>query len=500
MTSPSVLPRQIACLVIALLISVGARPGFATLPLDTVDYVIVTSGTLAAAFTPLAEARSQEGLASRVVTLAEVYTWVDPGVDVQATVREFLRQAHEEWGCRYALLGGDTAVIPARYARSTFYPPGGYTDIPTDLYFACLEGTWDGDGDGLYGEVADACDMGCDLRVGRAPVVAPQDAVAFVAKSLTPAPGASSRHALLMAEGGPFGGETFAEVLVPLFDAAIPPWSTTRLYGNPAGYPGSEQLSRLAAFVAMNDDGCRLVHHVGHESADGLSCEDDMFTSSDAGALTNPLPFILIAWFGVSAPFDIGPMTETLIRNPVGGAAAVIGASRTPFPAAAQSSYVLPFFGEALTSGERLGDMLGATLDAVDPAVLEVNSINRWMHLMTVLLGDPTLPLIDSELTDVAAALPSPLQVTASPNPFNPLVRIAFSMEAAAGTVPVLVDVYDLGGRHVTNVLRASLGSGRHVAIWDGRGDDGLAVAAGTYVARVQAGKQARTVKLVCVR
>ena len=105
-----------------------------------------------------------------------------------------------------------------------------------------LEGTWDGDGDGLYGEVADACDLGCDLRVGRAPVVAPQDAVAFVAKSLTPAPGASSRRALLMAEGGPFGGEIFAEVLVPLFDAAIPPWSTTRLYGNPTGYPGTSKF------------------------------------------------------------------------------------------------------------------------------------------------------------------------------------------------------------------------------------------------------------------
>ena len=161
---------------------------------------------------------------------------------------------------------------------------------------------------------------------------------------------------------------------------------------------------------------------------------------------------------------------------------------------------MLPFFGEALTSGERLGDMLGATLDAVDPAMLAVNSINRWMQSDYVLLGDPTLPLIDPELTDVAAALPSPLQVTASPNPFNPLVRIAFSMEAATGTVSVSVDVYDLGGRHVANVLRASLGSGRHGAIWDGRGDDGLAVAAGTYVARVQVGKRARTVKLACVR
>ncbi len=104
---------------------------------------------------------------------------------------------------------------------------------------------------------------------------------------------------------------------------------------------------------------------------------------------------------------------------------------------------MLPFFGEALTSGERLGDMLGATLDAVDPHA--GGQLHQPLDASDyVLLGDPTLPLIDPELTDVAAALPSPLQVTASPNPFNPLVRIAFSMEAATGTVSVSVDVYDL--------------------------------------------------------
>ena len=500
MTSPACLSRFLICLLAALLITVVASPTFAALPPDTVDYVIVTNGTLAPAFVPLAEARSQEGLATRVVTIAEIQAWVDPGVDIQAWVREFLRQAHEEWGCQYVLLGGDTSVVPARYARSTFYPPGGYTDIPTDLYFACLEGTWDGDGDGLYGEVTDDCDLTCDLVVGRAPVIAPQDAVAFVTKSLTPAPAASAHRALLMAESGLFGDESSAEALVPRFEAATPPWSTSRLYGNPAGYPDSEQLSRHAAFMAMNDGGYRIVHHVGHASASGLNCEDDVFTSSEAGALFNPLPFVLVAWFGQSAAFDYDPMTATLLRNPHGGAAAVIGASRSPFPAAVQTGYVLPFFSEALLPGERLGDALRATLDAVDPAVLDLNSINRWTHLVTVLLGDPTLPLIGPDVTGVATTMPSTLQVTASPNPFNPRVKIEFSLDAMAGTVPVAIDIYDLRGRHIATAMRASFGSGRHGATWDGRGNDGLAVAAGTYVARVEAGARTRMITVVCVR
>ncbi len=70
------------------------------------------------------------------------------------------------------------------------------------------------------------------------------------------------------------------------------------------GIPGNKQVRRLAAFIAMNDDGCRLVHHVGHADADGLSCEDDVFRSFDAGALTNPLPNVLIAWFASTSTSD----------------------------------------------------------------------------------------------------------------------------------------------------------------------------------------------------
>ena len=52
----------------------------------------------------------------------------------------------------YVLLGADTEFLPVRYARSTFYPAGSYTDIPTDHYYACLDGNWNADGDGLFGE------------------------------------------------------------------------------------------------------------------------------------------------------------------------------------------------------------------------------------------------------------------------------------------------------------------------------------------------------------
>ena len=60
------------------------------------------------------------------------------------------------------LLGGDTDVIPARFGYVTFYT-GDF--IPTDMYYSCLDGTWNADGDSLWGEAYhSATDPGRRLR------------------------------------------------------------------------------------------------------------------------------------------------------------------------------------------------------------------------------------------------------------------------------------------------------------------------------------------------
>ena len=74
------------------------------------------------------------------------------------------------------LIGGDTDVIPPRVVRSIFYPWGGYTDIPTDMYFACLDGNWNANGDGWFAQPyqsavnpGDDADFLPEVEIGRAP-------------------------------------------------------------------------------------------------------------------------------------------------------------------------------------------------------------------------------------------------------------------------------------------------------------------------------------------
>ena len=82
----------------------------------------------------------------------------------------------------------------------------------------------------------------------------------------------------------------------------------------------------------------------------------------------------------------------------------------------------------------------------------------------------------------VVAASPAGSVATACPNPFKSDTSLRFSLDAPAHEVRV--DVFDVGGRHVRTLLSRALPRGTHIVGWDGRNEDGAAVATGTYFAR----------------
>jgi hypothetical protein len=57
---------------------------------------------------------------------------------------------------RYLLLGGDSEIIPARqvFVRAGIYETSDSLHLVSDAYYAGLDGSWDADADGLYGEGA----------------------------------------------------------------------------------------------------------------------------------------------------------------------------------------------------------------------------------------------------------------------------------------------------------------------------------------------------------
>jgi hypothetical protein len=88
--------------------------------------------------------------------------------------------------------------------------------------------------------------------------------------------------------------------------------------------------------------------------------------------------------------------------------------------------------------------------------------------------------------------------LTAVPNPFNPRTALRARLDEASS---VRVAIYDSRGRRVTELFRGDLPAGTHELRWDGCDDRGRAVAAGTYIACLEAtGRVPVVTKLVLVR
>ena len=83
------------------------------------------------------------------------------------------------------------------------------------------------------------------------------------------------------------------------------------------------------------------------------------------------------------------------------------------------------------------------------------------------------------------APVPDGPQLRNHPNPFNPSTTVAFSLPE---TEAVRIDVYDIRGALVRQLVTDTLGPGEHTAVWDGRDDDGAPVASGVFLIRMRAG------------
>ncbi len=83
------------------------------------------------------------------------------------------------------------------------------------------------------------------------------------------------------------------------------------------------------------------------------------------------------------------------------------------------------------------------------------------------------------------------------PNPFNPSTTIAFALPERQH---VRLDIYNLAGRRVRRLLAADVPAGHHRVRWQGRDDAGRALAAGTYLYRLEAGPWSTSGKLGLVK
>ena len=280
-------------------------------PGQTFRYVVVTSRKIARASTSpnindFVARKQAYGLTTAVVTMENIlanYT----GVDSAEKLRNFLKDAYSNWGTDFVLLAGDSSIIPRRYV----YADG---DIfPSDIYYQCLDGTYNSDNDSRWGESTDGpggtdVDLLSDVYVGRASVEDPVEFSNFVYKTLAHedySDGESHlQKALLVAEAIYYdgsetvrsmedirlGGSTSGYITAGF--AACPEISVERLYDYPAGWEGNPTRyiwPKEEILWRLQSNAYGIISHLGHSNMD----YNMRIYSPDVDGLTNNKCFFL---------------------------------------------------------------------------------------------------------------------------------------------------------------------------------------------------------------
>ena len=220
----------------------------------------------------LAEHRTRKGIYTVVARVRPIERSMS-GTDGPDKIRNFIRVLHRYYATRWIILFGDVVSdssspfvnVPTRMAVDPSPHPG-HDDgwIPCDYYYACLDGNWDANGNGRYGELADEPDLLPEVCVGRLPTNDFEDAYRIVRsiigyESAPPKP----RGSLLAANDVDFSWDPCHEVkfkentILPLVKACAPP--TTRLY---------EKWNNLtvSTFAKKVNGGVDFIEYYGHGS------------------------------------------------------------------------------------------------------------------------------------------------------------------------------------------------------------------------------------------
>lgn len=488
------------------------------LPPRQVEHVTITSVELADEFARLAAHREGEGMAADVVTVNWITANVPAGVDLPETIRNFVAAAHAEWGTRFVLLGGDLEVVPARIVVSSFYPYGGTTEIPCDLYYGGLDGDWNADGDDAWGEPymshadpGDDADLVAEVWVGRAPVNSPSGAARFVDGTLhADAADYLWDSVLLWAEvlfpvdwepGDQItldGAGHTAEIFTMLAGVPEPP-AVLRM-SESGGYPFELPLTRANALAQLNSGDHGVIYHADGGWLAGLGAGDGVVTAADLMQLTNaPAYFLATGLHSSAAAYQGDSLYEAMLKAPGGGAAACVGQTNEAFPSNSQAYFGRLMYLLYAEGPRRLGPAVEAAR-LVGAEWAYRNTVDRWTTLGLTTLGDPALrvgPVPDWGGVTAAPDAPEGMRLTATPNPFNPATVIRYELPTSGH---MSLELYALDGRRVAVLAEGARAAGPHEATWRGCDATGRAMPSGVYLARLRAGGRTMSHRLTLVR
>ncbi|MBU2651752.1 MAG: hypothetical protein KKA81_12525 [Bacteroidetes bacterium] len=236
--------------------------------------LIVSPQQYESEFETLRDIYQIRGINSEFKALEDINSSIS-GSDLQEKIRNYIIQEYQANGIEYVLLGGDSELVPYRGFYCQVQSSSIYEDdnIPSDLYYSALDGTWNDDGDNLWGEPGED-DLLPDIAVARLPFSNATDLDKMLHKTISyqenPVLGEMDRP-LLAGEHlysdpltwgadyldlliGEHSDNGYTTVGIPEDDDFL------ELYDRNATWSAGELISRI-------NEGRSFIHHSGHSNA-----------------------------------------------------------------------------------------------------------------------------------------------------------------------------------------------------------------------------------------
>ena len=378
------------------------------------DMVIITNNNFKNSFEPLKQAHNNNGLKTKIYTVEEIYNNYN-GVDNPQKIRNFIRDAYQNLGIEYVLIGGDTNIVPVRNLFVYSWCGGYSSNMPSDLYYSCLDGTYNYDNDNYWGEArcgglgtdgdnGGALDMIADVYVGRASVGSIQEVENFVTKTVnymnTDDSDPYLKKVLLVGEYLGFGGvSNYAKAAMEEHrDGSSSSGYTT------VGFPSDEyNIDTLyekdrnwvkSDIMGKINDGVHMINHLGHAN---YYSNLNMYTS-DVGRLSNDKYCFIYSQGCMAGGFDRNDciaehFTVKNTKGAIGGVwNARYGWGRRYTTDGPSQRYSREFWDAVF--GENLSEMGKANADSKEDNLYRIRgSCMRWCYYETNLFGDPALDL-----------------------------------------------------------------------------------------------------------
>jgi len=150
-------------------------------PLPGKDLLVVAPHILAPVAERYVEMKRKHGFLTELVYVEDLIRCY-PQCDNAASIRCGIRDLYKKYGFSFLALIGDHPLIPARKFHWVYENCLLGRDIPTDLYYSCLDGDWNFDRDSYFGEFEDSVDLYPDIFVGRIPVANEREGMAYLDK------------------------------------------------------------------------------------------------------------------------------------------------------------------------------------------------------------------------------------------------------------------------------------------------------------------------------